>query len=472
MSMIINSAAQRYLTQFAGLASLVLIIAVWLRSDISIVYPTLMGAIGVCSVYYYAMPHRRYVLPILWALFFVLGYILAFASVLIDPDSAGIGPLKDTSFFTFSDSSFFTVFLVMLSGMTGIATAVKLFEKVYGRHSRLALGGVVVDEGFRRRVKRISRAWLLISLVVIALMWALGIGRSGLSHATTLPFMLTGILVYVKNMIIPFFGYLVFIAAVRTHSYGQIRIVLFMLLVVGFVGSVAFVSRSFFIFVIIPAVLQIGFYESDRTLSRRFLRESGLLIFGMILILLPGIELIREVVYTGGTMSSLKAADITEGSSFLGALGSIISLSTSRIVGFRELVVITNYTGFDLLAPWQVFAGDETFNQMLSFALFRFEQEASGDNAFGYALGLWGMFYLSGSYFIVYLGSALAAGIVLAFEELFLQRGYVQFQSFMGLTIGLWIWGGIDWFLLSRLLVSASFCYVIVRYTKLSKFFQ
>lgn len=190
------------------------------------------------------------------------------------------------------------------------------------------------------------------------------------------------------------------------------------------------------------------------------------------LVLIPSIDLLRGALYTGQSVSTISTLDLSEGMSLLGSLGKIIDLVTGRIIGFRELVFVANLHEHDVWAPWRVFAGDDSFTSMLSRSLFDFEQDASGETAFGYGLGLWGMLYLSGSFLLVFIGSAMATSVVLAFEEIFLIRGYEQLPIYMAVNVGLWVWGGIDWFLLSRLIVTALFCYGLVRYTRLSAFLR
>jgi hypothetical protein len=404
----------------------------------------------------------------LWSLFFIFGYVLSFVSVLADPETAAIGSRRDPNLFEFSDGSFSQIFWVMLAGMAGMAFAAKSFEKFYGRRRGLALPVNKVTDIFHRHLRLTLVFVLLSSIAIIGLMFVLGIGRTGLPPATALPFMLTGILVYTKNMIIPFLGFVVFVAAERTRDYNRIRTAFWMLLVIGAVGSVAFVSRGFFIFMVLPALIYMVCYGQDRKLSSRFFRASGLQVMGLLLVLIPAIELLRIVLFSGLLLSSLAQVDVSAEISILDAFAKIAGLATARIIGFRELVFITDYQQFDIWAPWRIFAGDEEYSEMLSFNLYGFQQDASGDTAFGYALGLWGMFYLTGSYIIVFLGSFVATSVVLAFEELFLKHSFPQLSLFMATNIGLWVWGGIDWFLLSRLLITALFCYFLVRYTRLS----
>lgn len=270
--MVIYPAARRFLLWFTIVASFVLTVCVITLSEISVVYPLLMGGMAFWSIYHNTRRKRRYVLPTLWSLFFILGYILSYASVLIDPEKAGVGPRKDLSLFLFTDSSFFPVFWVMVTGMAGMTLAVSFWEKLYGRsRTRLSTANpnpitLSLPQNFNQvtnnnrafstaLLSQFSWLWMLSSLLIIGVMWTLGIGRTGLSHVTELPFMIGGGLVYIKNMVIPFLGFVVFVAAVSTHDYRQLRINFLMLLLVGGVGSVAFVSRGFFVFMIVPALI-------------------------------------------------------------------------------------------------------------------------------------------------------------------------------------------------------------------------
>lgn len=303
--MVVYPAARRFLLWFTIVASFILTVSVITLSEISVVYPLLMGGIAFWSIHHYTRRARRYVLPTLWSLFFIFGYILSCASVLIDPEKAGIGPRKDLSLFLFSDSSFFPIFWVMVSGMAGMTLAVSLFEKIYGRRRTKLLAANPMTASppqhsnqvtnnnrtfSTAHLSRFSWLWMISSLCIIGVMWALGIGRTGLPHATALPFMMTGGLVYMKNMVIPFLGFVVFVAAVTKQDNRRIRTTFLMLLIVGGVGSVAFVSRGFFVFMILPALIYLGMYGGNWVLTRRFLLQNGLLVIGVMLIIIPGIE--------------------------------------------------------------------------------------------------------------------------------------------------------------------------------------
>jgi hypothetical protein len=463
-----NPSARRYLILVSVLASLALTGCTIFLSDIPLIYPLLMAVTCTGSVYYHSKPRRRYSLPILWSIFFIFGYILAFAVVLLDPEQAGIGARRDLPSSAFSDSILSQIYWVMLAGTAGTAFAAKAFELVFGFRRGLALASISVQANFHKLLSVTAVCVFLFSVAIVILMWVLGIGRTGLPPATTLPFMLTGILVYIKNMLIPFLGFLVFVAAERTRDMGRIRIAFLMLMVIGCLGSIAFISRSFLVFMVFPALFYVIFYGRSRILSRQIFFEMALVILGAVLVIIPAIDFLREALYSGREVSFSSQLALSQGISFREAFANVGSLLTARIVGFRELVFITDYQHFDVWAPWRVFSGDDTYTGTLMYALYDFEQDASGETAFGYALGLWGMFYLSGSFFIVFFGSFFAASVVLALEEVFLRSRFTPASLFMAFIVGLWVWGGIDWFLLSRLLVTALFCYCLVRYTRLS----
>ena len=468
-----NPIVRVYIILFAVFSALLSIGCILFLSQISVMYPILTGVICVAAIYYFTKPNRRYSLPMLWSVFFIFGYVLSFVSVLLDPEAAGVGARNDPTLFVFSNSSYFSVFLVMLAGMMGIACAAVTFEKIFHCNRGLSVAKNQINPNSHHPLRMTSLFWLLASsLAVIGVMWVLGIGRTGLPPATTLPFKLTGILVYIKNMVIPFLGFVVFASSERTGSYRRIRQVFWILLIIGAAGSVAFVSRGFFISMVLPALAYMICYVKNRRISSRFFRESGLLVIGLLLVLIPVIELFRAALYSGISLTAISGKEISETMSVPGAFRKVLSLMTTRIVGFRELVFIIDYGDFDFFGPWRVFSNDDAYIELLSFNLYGFQQDASGDTAFGYALGLWGMLYLSGSYSFVFLGSAVSAAIVLAFEELFLRRGYEQVSLFMAINIGIWVWGGIDWFLLSRLLISSLFCYFLLINTRLSKYLR
>jgi hypothetical protein len=80
------------------------------------------------------------------------------------------------------------------------------------------------------------------------------------------------------------------------------------------------------------------------------------------------------------------------------------------------------------------------------------------------------MLFLSGSYWVVLGGTMGAAMMIMGVEELFIRKGLQAVAFLMAIIVGTWVWGSIDWFLLSRLLVVVAACYWLVGHTRMVKF--
>lgn len=294
-------------------------------------------------------------------------------------------------------------------------------------------------------------------------MGRLGIGRTGLSHSTVLPFKLAGILVYLKNMVIPFIGFFLVIPTLISGTARRIYLSLALMTIIGLIGSVTFLSRGFLVFVTLPPLMFLLFLPSQRPSGRRVLIGSLVGFVAVLMLMVPLVDAMRVSKYVGADATITEIDQAMSQSSPVGALSRTTSLAVRRIIGFKELVAIHSAGPLDPAAPWRVFRGDSDYTDQLQYDLWGFYQDPSGDTAFGFGFGLWGWLYLGGSNWIVFLGTWLATVLIIFFEELFIRFGVRPLAIFIAVQFGIWIWGGIDYFLLSRLIITAIACYWLVK---------
>jgi hypothetical protein len=461
--MLANSLGRRALVGLVVVASLVLLISVLHSGATSLLFPSLLSLIGIASMLYYTRPGRRYYLPIIWTMFYAVGYLLALADVLLNPDTAGV--LGSATFYLldFSFRGFLPLFDSIAAGMSGLFLAVLCCERIIPRrpprHRQAGRFAAFTD----RAVPRGFWIWFTGSAAVIMLMARLGIGRTGLVHSTSLPFKLAGILVYIKNMVIPFVGFFLVVPTLTSGSRRRIYVALAMLTVIGLLGSVAFLSRGFLVFMSLPPLLFLLFQSARRSSARSALGGSAAMFLLVITVMVPLVDAIRISKYLGANVSIYGVEQAMSQSSPAGALSRTMSLAVQRVIGFKELVAVhgAGLRGPD--APWRVFRGDSDYIDQLQYDLWGFYQDPTGETAFGYGYGLWGWLYLGGSNWTVLLGTWLATVLIILFEDLFIRRGLRPLALFIAVQFGIWIWGGIDFFLLSRLVVTAVACYGLVR---------
>jgi hypothetical protein len=291
-----------------------------------------------------------------------------------------------------------------------------------------------------------------------------------LPHETILPFKLAGIFVYIKNIIIPLSGYLIVIGFIEYKSINSTLAAFVFLAVIGIIGSIVFLSRSFFVLTIIGPILYMLLISRDRSRSAALLMISILVMVGILVFIVPVIQFLRNAKYSGNDAPIILSL-FGGFTGFGDALSQLLHLVVGRIVGIRELMGVHEVLPYDIIAPLRVFWGDSDYTQWLTYVVHGFIQDPTGDTAFGYAFGLWGMLYLSGSNVVVFVGTFLFASIIMIFEELFASVGGCLLSLYFSIQLGLWIWGGIDFFLLSRILITALACYFLLKIPLLNYIF-
>ena len=422
-----------------------------------------LAAIGICSMLYYTRPGRRYYVPIVWTLFYAVGYLLAMADVLLNPETAGVAGSVTYYLIDFTFRGLLPIFSPIWWGMAGLFLAVFCCERIIPRRPE--------ETPRHRRFASASRSsppqalwiWFTCSAAVVLFMGRLGIGRTGLSHSTVLPFKLAGILVYLKNMVIPFIGFFLVIPTLISGTARRIYLSLALMTIIGLIGSVTFLSRGFLVFVTLPPLMFLLFLPSQRPSGRRVLIGSLVGFVAVLMLMVPLVDAMRVSKYVGADATITEIDQAMSQSSPVGALSRTTSLAVRRIIGFKELVAIHSAGPLDPAAPWRVFRGDSDYTDQLQYDLWGFYQDPSGDTAFGFGFGLWGWLYLGGSNWIVFLGTWLATVLIIFFEELFIRFGVRPLAIFIAVQFGIWIWGGIDYFLLSRLIITAIACYWLVK---------
>jgi hypothetical protein len=419
------------------------------------------------SLYLHTKPHRRYFAPLLMALLYFLGYLLALIHVVMHKNS--FFATERYSYLlleSLENRDMFRLTLVLTSGMAGIICATLIAESIF----RNQLGKIssrplpAWNSGLSGgRVRILIWLWLAGSLFLMLLMWNLGIGRGGLMNETILPFKLAGIMVYSRNFLIPFIGIVFLEMCLRNNQNKLVWKILFMLIFLGGVGSITAMSRSYFFFTVLPPL----FYLTLKTDWSKWNRGTLVLLVLSCVIaaifMVTLVQALRGIGYTGDRLSlgllrtDHGALNMTEGAE------KLVSLAITRVIGLQELLRVYDAEINDIRAPISVFIGRN--KPYISFLLSQVTGrsfESDGFTAFGYGYGLWGMWFMSGSYLLVFLASSVFSLLVILVEELFLRKGAQLCALYLSLTLTMWTWGGVYLFFLNRAVIMVMICYVIM----------
>lgn len=438
----------------------------------SFVLGLLFAMVGLGALFFCTKRGRIYYSPLIITGFYILGYMLSFAQVLLNKENVlrvGFGAIGD---FMFTDSSFIVFLLIVVAGMGGVLTATLVAERIF-KHKR---GGATgerspFDGVSEKRLYKWILIWGVFSLCLMLLMWSLEIGRTGLIGKTQLPFRLVGILLYVKMIFVPFCGTLFLDICLRRGRKRPAILVLTLLIVIGAIGSLGATSRGTFVFTVFPAIVFLLF-----TSHRNNLNQKLFVIFSSVSILLAGlvafvVEIVRGFVFAKMTW------DLTSSLSLLKDIGIkdikvfemiqiLLSLMTERIGGARELMAVVGSNISGISIPIQMFMGsiDPEMSASITNSVMGFVPYSDETVGFGITFGMWGQLFLSRSYLVVFGGTILLVAILICFEEVFLRKGLRSVALLFAILLGFQFWGSASMFVLSRFAAITLVCYFTVVY--------
>jgi len=421
--------------------------------------------VGLFSLFFYTKPRRRYYTPLIFTIFYFLGYLLYFTHMLIHKDEMPVTGYMSIGVFEFTDSKFFPVALVICAGMGGIMTATLIAERIFRYRSRLTRVKRIELESFSKtKLCRWIWLWFGFSVCLILLMWGLEIGRTGLRSKTQLPFKLEGVFYFFRKIFIPFCGIFLLDLCLKVNKKNLATLVLIFLLILGTLGSLGAISRKVLPFTILPAVLFLLLTSQRNNLNQKlFFRFIVISTIAMVCIV-PFVQVLRNVGFQGENLCLGDSLIILSGYrdfDFSRMISTFLTLATQRIGGMAGLLAVASSGIAETEIPLKLFIGDSLLSSNICYAAYGFNPIVNGTLAFGIGFGMWGGLFLSGSYLVVYFGTILLVGIVLCFEEVFLRKGIYSVALLFSIVLGFEFWGGsASMFLLSRYFVLLLVCYL------------
>ncbi len=459
--------ARKWLCAFGCLFSAYVLFIFAIDESLHFLWGVFLVGIGLISLFTYTRSRRRYYSPLIFTIFYFLGYLLSFTDILLNKEDMPVSGFMAIGSFGFTNEEFFPIALTIFVGMSGIIVATFSAEKIF-KHFHVIKAKRIEPVLFSIKTITLRNwvwTWFVFSVTLIMLMWHLEIGRIGLKGATTLPFKLVGIFFFLRNVVIPFGGLLLLGLSLNADKKGLTKLLLWMLILVGALGSFAGISRGYFVFTVFPAFLfmLLTSYKSDWKRRILFRYMFGSVIMTVVLVVL--VQNLRDVGFATGDLSVYESYRIlTAWSDFdpLKAISTFISLATARIGGMRELLANVSSGVNDIYAPWAIFISDSVYIQSLLLSVFGFVPFTSDTHAFGIGFGFWGMLALSGSYAVIFLGTTISCLLVLFVEELFIRKGAYSVAWFFAVYLCISIWGNIYLFMLARNAIMIALCYAIM----------
>lgn len=443
VSGLIRPDARRCFFWLAALCGGLLVIA-WTWRDITgLVWGSMIAFAGILCIDLFSRYRRRYYSPLVISLFFLFGYVLSTADLVLYYDMKTPFPSRASLLWSrLLPQHFVTIMVVIACGIAGLFIATVIAEKSYRHLMKPRLLNWRRISVSPRTIVAFSIVWSMGSLLLILVMWHLGIGRTGLEPDRSLPYGMTGMAIYARNILVPLGGCFILQLALRAERRRMVTACFGLLVLLGAIGSFTSMSRGFFVNMILPEMLYVYITERPRWWHGRRMAVLAFLVIAFFVVSVSVVMSLRNVGYVTGKLSvrrvlaSMSVDDFKQGA----LIGS--SLLVDRMLGMEELVPVCALDNEQSYNPWAVFLGDGDEVRRVNSGVLGTKWAKLKGLSFGAAYGIWGMLFLSRSYVVLFIGTVLFLLHLLFLEHLLLVRGLPLVALGVVINVGMWVWGG------------------------------
>jgi hypothetical protein len=417
--------------------------AIWLvyafatsPTRLSVGWGFLLGAAGVALIEFVTRPGRRFFTPVLFALFYLLGYVVALGPLVRAPEDIPRVGFQAIGRFDFTDQAFVWPAEVVLAGLLGIVIVTWVAERLVPAAPRRLVS-------LRLPPLLLVTAWVTMAAVLIGICALLGLGRGGLNNETVLPFSLSGFLVYARDFLVPAFGALALDRMVRERRSAAVLATLGVMLVVGVLMSFFALSRGRFVVLMMPA----GLLLLRRSESTRWFQRLAIPIVALCVLtssfVVATVQDLRDEGFVSGTISPAETmsrlqSDRSDKGSGWELLGT---LATDRVGGCRQLLALSSSRARGLEPVWGMLTGQGAWADVLSYEALGFVPQASRRVAFGTSFGMWGLLSLSDNLLIILLATTVFVAFPLLIEASFSRLGEPLVGQTLAFVFSLAVWG-------------------------------
>ncbi len=349
--------------------------------------------------------------------------------------------------FNFSDEMYISYFKVIIYGTIGLVAgsifAIFFYRIISDKNKRNVYSNAALASN-KKHLYRIKTYYIGYLGVIIGSSF-LNIGVSGVSPIA-LPLHLTGMILFLKNFIIPMIGWHLFYSIVKSADKKIINKFLLMQVLIGIVSTYLTMSKAMLIYAIVPFILYLLISNGYKVYSLK----QRIYFFLSCLILFPltfyGAIYLRAV-YFGG-IDNLKLIEYFSESYFRGSDTNLFVLIfegllndiSSRITGGSELMAVIPS---QILDPYnKIFmilsgkAGDINSGMVdLIKNIFDITLINDGEMISGKSIGFWGVFFIAKS-----LGLVLLLSFVFSFVIQLIEIAYLNYiNKSISVCLAFWL---------------------------------
>jgi hypothetical protein len=394
---------------------------------------------------------QRYLSFAFFCIFYSLGYVVYLYVLYLTLDGYSGSGWQAVNLLLFKQKYLTPLVASSSLIMLGIFAGCTFFQ-IFIRIKKTGFSTRIIDVS-HQKLKNFLNLWFVSAFCVLIIMSLLGVARTGLKDATSLPFGLRGLLFYLRNLSLPSVGVYLFVTAVDSGSTQLVRKAGLYLALFTLTSSLLFFSRSDVVLILVPSGLYL-FGSKNESIKRlgRFLFLTAIAIG---LLILQLVQVLRNLFYgSGGSIDASQIVGDLISSDFNELSALLLELFTYRQGGARDMSVVLDSTYNNVAYVWNYFW--QINEQYFSTDVWGFDDTyglASGDNTFG--AGFLGMSWFAfGSNFLVITLMSFMTGFFCAWvEDFFVRRKQPGLQIYFSFYLTFAIWNTFLWGRLWRFVI-------------------
>jgi hypothetical protein len=432
------------------------------QADFALYGQCMLIGSGALSAYLSIRGTVRYITPVVLSLFYLLGYPLYLAVMLMTQDRYTIGGWMAVGNFDFGREHLTRLGVASGILMLGLFLGCRMVQAAVPGRVLAAERLIAISE---KRLRLWITVWFLLSMGLILFFAALGLGRTGLQDATTLPLGMKGVLYYVRVMLVPILGAFLLQQAANSRDWKNLLRVLVCSFIIAGAVAVFTLSRSDTVIILLPLIGYLLMHPNAQ-LRRTALRAIVPCVVGIVL-MTQVVVILRNVAFSvdGFTLDSVSSVlDDTGKVSFGDIADNLLILLTVRQGGARDMGVVMTSSYTDVRYVWTFFAEVAEMDFMTDvwgFAVDEIEQEGKsfGSGFLGFA------WYFFGQNLALLFFLAVVTGAFLVWvEDIFLRRGWRCVQIWVAFYLALLLWNNFGWGRVRRVLPMLIAAYFLMEY--------
>jgi hypothetical protein len=382
--------------------------------------------------------------PVFLSLFFLFGYVLSLADIAYHYEGYASNVWYGGAFVNFwaARDAMTNLLTIIIAGAAGIMLSTLWVSAFFKVDIQRRSVGIVPC---KIRLQTLVSLWAVMAVCLqVSLVW-FGLGRTGMVNRTELPLALSGILIISGRLAVPMVALFLLRIAVMQKRSKVVTLIMILATLEAITASFVATSRGLFVVHLMPLLFYLLVHPDVDPKIRHTSRMYGVVGVLCLAVVVGVVEVVREVSYAIGdieplaVLSTIYAGELTVDLSR--SLSMVVSLATGRVGGILELMAVYASP----IHNWELFYGTLTGLPSLDINDIVLGLVLPEGLNLGVGFGLFGSLYLSGSVWVVFVGSFLFTSVALGVEGFARKLALDSVSCGLSLILALNIWGYWYW---------------------------